>query len=54
MKIFDNYNECWRLRLYPFLNYNTRPLASEILLKKGKAKIIEKKKISEIINGDIF
>ncbi len=31
-------------------NYNTRPLASEILLKKGKAKIIRKRqKISEII-----
>ena len=31
-------------------NYNTRPLASEILLKKGKAKVIRKRqKISEII-----
>ena len=31
-------------------NYNTRPLVSEILLKKGKAKIIRKRqKISEII-----
>ncbi len=31
-------------------NYNTRPLASEILLKKGKVKVIKKRqKISEII-----
>ena len=31
-------------------NYNTRPLASEILVKKGKVKIIRKRqKISEII-----
>ena len=31
-------------------NYNTRPLVSEILLKKGKAKVIRKRqKISEII-----
>ena len=31
-------------------NYNTRPLASEILLKKGKSKVIRKRqKISEII-----
>ena len=31
-------------------NYNTRPLASEILIKKGKVKIIKKRqKISEII-----
>ena len=31
-------------------NYNTRPLASEIMVKKGKIKIIRKRqKISEII-----
>ena len=31
-------------------NYNTRPLASEILLKKGKIQIIRKRQnISEII-----
>ena len=31
-------------------NYNTRPLTSEILLKKGKVKVIKKRqKISEII-----
>jgi len=31
-------------------NYNTRPLASEIIVKKGKIKIIRKRqKISEII-----
>ena len=31
-------------------NYNTRPLASEILIKKGKVKIIRRRqKISEII-----
>ena len=31
-------------------NYNTKPLASEILLKRGKIKIIRKRqKISEII-----
>ena len=31
-------------------NYNTRPLASEIILKKGKVKVIRsRQKISEII-----
>ena len=31
-------------------NYNTRPLVSEILIKKGKIKVIRKRqKISEII-----
>ena len=31
-------------------NYNTRPLVSEIIIKKGKIKIIRKRqKISEII-----
>ena len=31
-------------------NYNTRPLASEIIVKKGKVKIIRKRqKISQII-----
>ena len=31
-------------------NYNTRPLASEIIIKKGKIKIIRKRqKISEVI-----
>ena len=31
-------------------NYNTRPLASEIIVKSGKVKIVRKRqKISEII-----